>query len=336
MAINISTNFHDLGQYQALFEQLAPHLGVPIIRFYGYNGTKHSMQLAIVAELARKFSWKAVWLNLDATEPRVIVEEKRIVIDGLQFCIPFLRLMGQKLSKLVLTGDERDLSIGRHINDFCANTLTSMTFNYRSEFGQDDFVQPFNAVDTVRIIDCDLGASLCHFGHWFPNVRQLKIYEGSRDNRSTYVHFPCLQNLSISFAGIGMLRANPQIIMLELNLPWQRHIKFLDWLVFNPSVIKLSVKVRGTSSLRALSGSETQQLIREHPLIVELNLPQFQLNSNNALTLVRGLKRLKKLQFQLKERHEFSVSNGNWQLYYVDEKNQYVYLSDYDTHLHCK
>lgn len=177
----------DLGQQSAFLERIILCLDViSVINSTARN--QSSRRDAFISDFFRKYGTKTFWLNLNAPQKCVIIKNRLIVINGLQFCFPFLQLFGGKISKLVVTSDNRIVDIDRYISQYCNNTLTAITFNNRMEFALDDFMQQFNYVETVQIIECDLGPNLRHFAQWFPNVRRLKIYKGSRDNRLIRVH----------------------------------------------------------------------------------------------------------------------------------------------------
>lgn len=266
-----------------------------------WAATDNLLQNVVVSAYHRRFGRKTVWLNSNGS-PRNVIDEnqKRIMIEGTRYCFPFLRLFGAKILALVVA-DDRNIHVDRYISQYCSNTLTSITFNYRSEFSADDFLHPFNCVETVRIIECDLGPHLRCFTRWFPNLRRLKIYKGSRDNRLNRIHFPHLQVLNISFVSMKMLQANPQLLSFERS--GGRPIIFLDEIIMNRSLSKLTMRMG--SSLIAMNTGDVKRLFNEHPSLVELNLQQCRFTANDAIALIRRLNSLKKFQFQPYDRLEY-------------------------------
>lgn len=263
----------------------------------------HLLRHEVVSAFARKFGQKTFWLTWNESRKTVFVEDRRIVINSLRYCLPFLRIFGGEISKLVLSADYRFIRIDRYISQYCGSTLTHITFNYRSEFSDNDFSNTFDCVRTVSVIEFNLGSNLCCFAQWFPNVERLRIYNGSRDDRMIRVYFPYLKNLSVSFAScIPLLRANPQLQRLELNIqPFERLVKFLDIIKSNRSLIRLSVTL-GTS-VRMMTKGEINQLIKKHRLLVDLNLTQFEFGIDDAAMLMNGLNLLKIFQCQINKCH---------------------------------
>lgn len=262
------------------------------------------MQLSIAAEFARKFGGRTFCLNFSVARNNVTVEDGNVEINGLKYCLLFLRYVGSKIPKLELSGNDRNADIDQYVSTFCANTLRAIGFNYRLEFGRNNFSRPLTAVQCVRITECDLGPNLRHFAEWFPNLHHLKIYGGSRDYPSTRVHFPYLRHLSVTFPCIKLMQANLQIRSMELIVPMQQNIKFLNWIVFDGSLRKLSVEMCDNSLIRVLSAREVRQLINKHRLLLELNLSGFTLNAKDAILLLRGMNLLKKLRIRLTNRQE--------------------------------
>lgn len=252
----------------------------------------------------RKFGTKTFWLNLNGFPNNEIREnQRRIMINGMKYCMPLLRLFGTQISTLVVA-DERNIHVDRYISRYCSDTLTSITFNYRSEFSADHFMQPFNCVETLRIIECDLGPHLLCLAQWFPNVRRLRIYKSIRNYRFDRVHFPHLESLHISFASMGLLRVNPQIRSLALNIEsGGRPTKFLDFVISNRSLLKLTVS--NGHHLIVMTTCGVNRLIKEHRILVELNLPQYRFTADDAIAVIRGLNSLRKFRFQPKDFTEY-------------------------------
>lgn len=102
----------------------------------------------------------------------------------------------KKISDLEISYDERKTNQIDHamhyINQYCANTLKSISFFDRPIFSTVNFANPFEMVENICICFAGLGVWLPYFAEWFPNLRQLQLV-GVTD-----IRFPLLAHLTMA------------------------------------------------------------------------------------------------------------------------------------------
>lgn len=242
---------------------------------------------------------------------------------GLDFCFPFLRCFGAKMSHLnvlynfnrVGTQTQRD-HFDRYINQYCADSLTSIIFDCKPTFSNENFTEPFKNVTEMQIIGGKLGEQLPNFVNWFPNLSHLEIwFEITIDDNTTAVCLPNLKRLSIKVQSLlgyftsqnvtKFLYANPQLQILTIysdNSSTNTEFgKLLNMFSKNPCITKLKVG----ECLSYVNEDEANQLLLEHPLIEVLDLQDIAFSVDSALILIRKLESLTVFKFCVKRRGEY-------------------------------
>lgn len=214
---------------------------------------------------------KTIWLH-DVRKPRFHVLGDKIFVDGSKLILPFLRLFGGNISKLIIMFRKKgghNQRIDEYVHQYCADTLSSISFHDKPEFFG-DYSRPLIKIETVHFVNSALHDNLRRCIDWFPNMRQLEI---DLSVFRWHLHF---QHNAIYFHQVEvLLRANAQLQSLHI---YADHCNFLMRTSHLLDVIgESSFLTKLTASITAAPSSiirltEAQQLIREHPQMAELRL----------------------------------------------------------------
>ena len=292
-------------------------------------GTCKRLQIAAVSKFGYVHKGKIITFD---SNPRpwlpnlvegITMKQNQIKVCGWKFYFPFLRCFGAKLFKLrvnyenVVTGTRSD-HLDRYINQYCADTLTTIRFQYKQNFRMENFPKPFKNIISVSIIGNirrnDVPTKLNLFVHWFPNVCQLILDSIFIEDATNAVHFPHLDQLwvrivvgnkrnLISMKNVTkILRANQQLRCFEI-IAFRKEItinKLLNMTSKNPFILKLGIMGRNSN----VNAVELNRFIAKHPLIQMLDLNGYCFKADDAIMFIRQLKSLIKFTFRMKEQSE--------------------------------
>lgn len=160
-----------------------------------------------------------------------------IEIQGLKMTLQYLRCFGQSIPELSIkynkSKSKRYQHVHHHINKYCAETLTKITFWVKSNIPIKNFVKPFVNVENVCVYFGDLGNQLPSFVVWFPNVRELYLEHISYDHRFINASFQHLGHLLYSeedcngstINGVNTLLAlNQHLETLNISIPERQQV----------------------------------------------------------------------------------------------------------------
>lgn len=239
-----------------------------------------------------------------------------IEVTGLKFCLSFLRCFGCKITRTIVifsSGVEQSKEeyLDQYIKQYCADTLTGISFADKSGFSNEAFAKPFKNVESVEIA-CDLtGETWSNFANWFPNMLHLDVnpcYEW--DTATMKVRFPHLEHLFISVVEtdehnekvMKIIESNPQLQSLHICTYFEMPFNtFLTKIHANTSITKLRVYETNAYDVET---SELERLMAEHPLIVELDLAEHRLTADEAINFIRQMKALKRIVFDVHGRSD--------------------------------
>lgn len=245
----------------------------------------------------------------------------RVEISGLKTCLRYLRCFGASISSLSIdyngSNSKRYQHVHDYISEYCAESLTVVSFIELPQNTMLHFKKPFNNVTTITVRDSELRQQLPSFSNWFPNVRRMNLCNVSSNGHFVAATFANLQCLSIDdrFGGdsgflIGnaheLLHLNPQLTSIELIGKNNKALtmgKLLQMIRNNAAVSKLEVKIY--SSNFPVDLSEVEQLANEHPALTELKLWQYHIPAENVNVLIRQLSDLKKFDLWIPNSTEY-------------------------------
>lgn len=210
---------------------------------------------------------------------------------SVKFCFPFLRCFGAKISKLLivsLCSEHRTYpnddfmanpndelmanNVYRYMNQYCADTLTSIEFYDNQGHFIKNIQKPFKNVTEITNVHFD--DHLPIFLKFFPNVRELRLSDRRLNIHITPINTP----------------------ITEITLS-----EILDMISQNPSISWLSIR---TNRLANVNMAELTRFISEHPLIEKLYFQCSLFSVENAMFFIRQMKSLKCFGFYVKDRSE--------------------------------
>lgn len=219
----------------------------------------------------------------DYDRVRLSTVTSKIYVSGWATSLPFLRCFGASLSNLEIRydtiGPVESGYIDRYVNEFCANTLASITMSNKHDYSADRFRDPFNNVTDIFLDGGRLDNGLTN---WFPNFRCLKLVDVTI-NGGGLVNFPQLERLDLSSEigvttddnAIQMLRANPQLQSFEIML---LGLLFFDFSrIMNGNVAAISILRFDAMFLQVVNTTALNRLVSQHPMLIELKLYDCQL-----------------------------------------------------------
>lgn len=295
-------------------------------KIFDYLDSKNLFNVAIANEWLRPAA--ALTYRRKFGNKRVIVNERfygeasskvwsnDAVRIGIKSTLQFLRCFGSTINDLEIDGfvslntkcpqtqkiNRRHEYIHQYVKMYCAENLLSIRFEWMPNM--DYFQGPLVNVENVEIRHGSLDAHLLHvFNDLFPKMRCLKLSDVRMYKDSDAVHFEHLNHLKFRLVCAfsewklhRLAQSSPQLRILEIEM--HSIMAFSELLKFtekNRLLTKLSVTFfRGPTSVRP---SDVEQLVSQHPFLVELDLPQYKFLSEDARRLFRRINTLKKFRF---------------------------------------
>lgn len=325
---------------------------------------KH-LQVVAASTFGREFGEKTFCLqNVNKFhQPRISTLDDDIYVRGLALCLPFLRCFGTSITELrVLDGtyphaliakesrSKFSCHMDRYLNQYCAETLSTLLFYGRPAFSPENFRKPFRMVRKICLIDAALEDGLTKFANWFPNLVHLELNTVCIDGPLNAVALPVLEHLSLEINNSAgdqdhsdclwnfnvqnaweFLGQNRQLRSIKIDLPDRQTItieKLLDLIERNPSVSKITM-TEG-SLYQDVNMDELERLVKR-PLITEIDLPRHRFSVENVKFCVRHLKLLKKFRFQMTDWSEYDQLlrdfGSDWQIKQFHETIQLISIN---------
>lgn len=314
----------------------------------------------------RKFGAKSVAMNAyddlrtvrtRCIKPVVSEDVSGVVhVNGLKTCLQYLRLFGSSIPCLLISDNglnrKRCQYVVDYVTKYCAGNLASITLRGLAKCSMPHFAKPFENVTKINFENCDLGKHLPSFAELCPNIRILSLC-GVRFNGTVIFHQ--LQHLSIDDqydryrdikknAAAGLLRANPQLQSIELVVENMRDMPMTNLLQIiksNAAITKLNVPFRYSGELDVsrpsdqdrnvclVNSAEVEQIVNEHPSLIELYLYQYEITVPDAIKMVQQLSALKKFTFRMSKawhRHQLEWAlDSEWNVTHRMELNYLYY-----------
>lgn len=301
-----------------------------LVKIFEYLDNQSLFNVAIAHDRLRplahevyqqKFSYKKVHLTVNNSNGTLKNWLNCVRVQGFRACLQYLRCFGSSIASLTIDYSASDSQstryehIHRYINKYCVNNLFGIVFWHMPSISIDNFVQPFVNVVRVIVWQCDLGDQLPSFVEWFPNLQTLYIDDVRVTRGSCRASFQHLEHLCFSLndqtgfnttQALHLLRSNRQLRNIEVQCSAQIPpvSTLLNMIQRNPFITMLNVMSNGNSTV-TISSAQVQQFVNEHPLLVQVNLRHFEFSSQDAFSMVRQLKSLRAVNFQVHHHLEF-------------------------------
>lgn len=184
-------------------------------------------------------------------------------------------------------------------------------------------------VQTVEVSDSDLGSQLPSFAEWFPNMRLLKLGYFLTLHRIDSIKFHSLAglivNVTTNLSGVSinrgalLLQQLPQLQSLGISMPGFSLKPMLNIIKNNRNIYNLKVNMFQYSMADLF---DIQQLIYEHPLLIELEFMNLRFRLDAIILLISHLNALKLLRFNVGNRGEYDhlvgQLDGQWRSSFRD------------------
>lgn len=294
-------------------------------------GTCKRLQIAAAAKFGDKFAEKEVLLRPCFYEKRPgfyygngvrHIDGDGLSVVGQKLHLPFLRCFGAKISNLFVAysgmNATHKVHIDKYINQYCTDTLKSISFSYHPNISTEYFLKPFLNIEEVRIYFGHLNDQLPNLVSLFPNLRELQMFHVRIDENAIAVSFPNLKCLDLFISTIGIaqsfddksalnfLRLNRQLenlkIQLHDNLTVMSLDNLLDLICENLSIKKWEIY----GNVTAMNTVEIDRLANEHPIIEELIFSRrcIAFSVDEIMMFIRKLKSLKHFEFEVKDQYD--------------------------------
>lgn len=285
----------------------------------------------------RKFGMKEVCISNNRYNAPFTSFSHHTVITGLKMCLPFLRCLGSSISGLTIWyhgwADKQCKYIHQYINRYCAESLVAIKFSTKTNsISIEPFEKPFVNVQTVGVLNTDLGNQWPSFAKWFPNMRSLKLMDVRTLCRIDLSKFDHLNELSINVAYDGgnstgkkansLLKQVPQLHSLDIRGLGLTMNTLLNIIKTNRVICNLKVNLFQYSV--AANVLEIQRLINDHPMLIELEIMGLGFAFDTIMPLISQLNLLKQFRFQIVNRLEYNrlvaQLDGQWRSSFSDYK----------------
>lgn len=195
----------------------------------------------------RKYGGYVVVLRPLTLRKKIFVEctanDKKIYINGLLYCLKFLRCFGHLITNLQIVNRRYEMEYTKlvlcydYVMEYCNNSLQKLTINNAKVEDIINLQNPFTQIEELSFNCCDLGRStnLTNFNEFFPKMRRLEFNSTTVWNEKCITaHFPLLEHLKITPTIHGKpfteenvknaLELNLQLRSFHLYGEWNRHI----------------------------------------------------------------------------------------------------------------
>lgn len=266
-----------------------------------------------------------------------------ITVNEIKTCLQFLRSFGPSMRKLEIFYSDTSFEcydfVDQYINEYCAESLISISYYGKSHFSMKHFQRPFINVRRVQIIQSELNVHLALFVSWFPNLRQLDLFSVRIHGRLIEAAFPYLEHLSIQI-GTGdttfalskanvtdLLRVNPQLQILSIDLPASEDLTLSVLLrIFNNNQNLNKLTLFTETKCNGATSEELMRFASIHQSLVELDLSRFEFKADDVIRFIHQLNSLKMFRFVLDQIETNSLVaqlDREWEL------SVYAVLRDY-------
>lgn len=299
--------------------------------FFNIALSNKTLQKATASAFKQKFGIEVIILDPAKNINDGKFHEGKIRMVGLKSCLQFLRCFGEIITDLEIWHNRTNRPITEYIQQYCADSLIKILFRHCS-ISRTSFQKPFPNVEVVSIDNVDLGDSLSHFVDWFPNMVHLICETGEdfRHKNWNPVAMPQLQRMTISSKHqdlyAELLRANPQLRIIELDKQRMAMKRSLDLIESNDFIEILRMSHNCTPFV-SVNPKDVKRLVRNHPFLVEVDLPIHRFNAKSAMILIRHLNALKMFQFAMDQAEYYDIQkrlDREWQHTSSNRSNQLV------------
>lgn len=234
-----------------------------------------------------------------------------INVRELKYVLSFLRCFGPSITRLSINYNKsmspRYQYVHQYVRQYCAESLLEISFRDMPNIKlQHSNERPLANVVSVNIFGSHVGKMFRSMTDWFPNLRSLHLSKIHLIHRFANTSFPHLENLHI----FGNFPVDHLAAFLPMNRQL-RSVNFSSALASKLSITRLLDIIRVNTAIEILiirllsftdqkiSPIEIHRIVDEHPTLIELDLLFSLFQADDVIDVLRQLKSLKKLNFQM-------------------------------------
>lgn len=272
-----------------------------------------------------------------------------IYLIGLKASLQYLRCFGSSIIDLRVnynaSESKRYDHVLQYINDYCANSLTRIQFDFMPNIAVQQFQKVFTRIEIVEIRNGVLEQQWPTFLECFPNLRRLIIEDVDIKNSVIAKSFGILEQLCIhNIECNGRTTCRFVTALLHganrLKFLWVNSAngnvpidELLAMIKDSPAIIGFGYSLRETGCIPVTS-EDIQRIASEHPALIELQLPDYRFTAGDAVALIRQHNSLNGFGFQMKfpeyRNLVAQLYGGQWEVRAGDED---IHLGYRDIHL---
>lgn len=242
-----------------------------------------------------------------------------VTVRGLKASLQFLRCFGSEIKRLYIhfekSASKRYQHLLQQVNNFCSGNLERLTFYEMPDMAiEQQFKKRFSKVIVVTFKYGCLGQQWPSIMvEYFPNIKVLNMIHVSiccRANKNSIEKpIKTLKEIYISGGLTGdkalEIAANLLANARQLNsftISSRRNAdmnKLLTEIKNNPSIVQLILSHNYPSVTIRVNSNQVRQLLDQHSKLIFLRLYGYELNADEAVAVIRGLKSLKIFQFHM-------------------------------------
>lgn len=260
--------------------------------------------------------------------------EDAIAINGLKWCLLFLRCFGKFITNLKvsyrLNSNAAYGHINQYITTYCAEHLVRFTLDRAPNVFNELFCKSYANVECASICYGVLGEEFLSFPAWLPNVRRLKLDQVELEQEFTDVQFKHLDHLNINLgfdnsdaaksSAFRLLNANRQLRNVIMTIEGEHFseplVTLLDIIKNNDQISTLIIRAgRINSTVKRI---QMQRIVDEHRDLAEFDMDCHKFTANDAIWLIHRLHSAQTFNLRINDPSEYQkleaklAKNGKW------------------------
>lgn len=270
--------------------------------------------LGTAAQYIYKQKFGALKVELDPSEERAapLIVGDTIRVGGLKMCLQFLRCFGPALTNLAVMNcdhldDDTYSYVKHHMEEYCTEKLVEMALYGVRHFERNLFAKSFGRVERMLISRMVLGKNqLVNLIETFPSLAHLRLHRIQASERFTMDEsFQQLKSVSVYNHTGGnqnefiadFLSGAPMVNSLDIDINGQRQFRIdalLEMIKNAPHLTRFVYDADEMDKRRPVNVNPTAiyRIITRHPMLVHIDLPQFEFAYENIIAIVNQLNSL--------------------------------------------
>lgn len=252
-------------------------------------------------------------------EPFALQETKfaGIMVYDMKTCLQYLRCFGSFIDHLKVNYNhwktKRYALVHQYINDYCAESLTGITFWAMPNVATKEFQKKFTNIKRMFIHGGKFQRQWPTFAKCFSNVRSLYLIDVEMAMCAIKHSFALLEHLNAWYFKSNdlnatnhrvadLLKGAHQLKSLVIRMYGGYYVPvmpmgaLLDMIKGNSLITELDLARTGAVPVNSV---DVQRIVTEHSTMVKLCLVPYQFKAEDAITLICKLDSVQYIQFQM-------------------------------------